>query len=346
MFSSSKILRFVLLSFFLLQVEVALGAKVEVKGRQLLLDGAAFEMKAVCYNPVAKGKKHPEGLLFNNPSPENLEALDEDFRLMKEAGINTIRTYEAITDQKVLSLLEKHELYMIVPVFNYFDASLRRVVEIVEKLKDNPRVIIWEIGNEWNYNAFYSNPRLSDKTSHQLIRAAAGLIKTFDKSRPVSTVYGEMPSAALVQDLSEVDIWAINVYSGITFGNRFETWKKLSAKPMYLGEFGADAFNASIKAPDEKAQAKATAALLKELSNNASARDPSKVAIGGALYEWNDEWWKDESGKLDEQDNGGIAPGGGPYPDATFNEEWWGIVTMDRSTRPAYDEIKAHWRND
>lgn len=110
---------------------------------------------------------------------------------------------------------------------------------------------------------------------------------------------------------------------------------------MYLAEYGADAINRTV--PDEASQANGVLALTREIEENLAARSAGKVSIGGAVFEWNDEWWKDGKGASDQHDIGGIAPGFGPYPDMVFNEEWWGIVTIDRKTRPVYEALKNIW---
>ena len=105
---------------------------------------------------------------------------------------------------------------------------------------------------------------------------------------------------------------------------------------MFLAEFGADAYNATRGAYDPASQAEATEALIRELFAQASDTVADGVAVGGTIFEWADEWWKDADGSPTAHDVGGVAPGGGPHPDQTFNEEWWGIVDIDRTPRPAY----------
>ena len=77
-------------------------------------------------------------------------------------------------------------------------------------------------------------------------------------------------------------------------------------------------------------QAHATTALAAEIAARPDA------CVGGIIFELADEWWKDQAGAPDVHDVGGIAPGSGPPPDDVFNEEWWGLVDVNRTPRLAY----------
>ena len=57
------------------------------------------------------------------------------------------------------------------------------------------------------------------------------------------------------------------------------------------------------------------------------------------LFQFTDGWWK--AGNPDQHDKGGWAPnsGGVPY-DGAPNEEWWGIVDIERNKKLTYDVVK------
>lgn len=66
----------------------------------------------------------------------------------------------------------------------------------------------------------------------------------------------------------QADAWGLNVYRGATFGDVFTRWSGLSSLPMFIGEYGADAYNANIGAPDLDAQSFATVTLTQEILDN------------------------------------------------------------------------------
>ena len=63
------------------------------------------------------------------------------------------------------------------------------------------------------------------------------------------------------------------------------------------------------------------------------------ICSGVTLFSFTDGWWK--AGDLNTQGPGGWAPNssGVPY-DGTPNEEYWGIVEIDRNKKEAYSIVK------
>ncbi len=296
-----------------------------------MVDGQPFYMKGVCWNPVGPGGSHPENLDFSG-------YVQQDAALMEQAGINVIRTYEAITDTAVLDVLYSHGIRVINTVYVWGgDEPSATVAAKVNAVKDHPAILMWSLGNEWNYNGLYVG--LSFDESMARINEAAAIVRANDPSRPITTVYGHIPSKETIDAMPEIDIWGLNMYSGLSFGNVFTQWPSLTGKPMFMAEYGADAWNANTGSEDTAAQAEATRVLTQILIANSSASDPDSVCTGGTIFEWADEWWK--AGDPAVQDTGGIAPGGGPHPDLTFNEEYWGIVDAYRNPRPAYYELQT-----
>lgn len=296
------------------------------EGRALLSDSGPVFLKGVNWNPVPPGGVQADGGV-------NFRGYAEvDSELMAAAGINAVRTYEPITDREVLDVFHRKGIHVLNTVYMEGDVSADSVVPLVESLKDHPAILMWVIGNEWNFNTLYSDMTPEDASNR--VQEVARLVKKVDPLHLVATVYGMVPGSEEIDAQVDIDVWGINVYSGLTFGPLFADWEARSTKPMFLAEFGADAFNALTGGEDEEDQAKATRALFSEMLDNSV--QSGGTCLGGFIFELADEWWKDEKGSPSTHDSGGIAPGGGPFPDNTFNEEFWGIVQIDGTPRLAY----------
>jgi hypothetical protein len=135
----------------------------------------------------------------------------------------------------------------------------------------------------------------------------------------------------------------MNVYRWDDPTSIFEQWRATSDKPMYLSEAGADSYM-TIAArgyeagSNEKAQANATSKILDAVF---SSQD---ICAGVALFAFVDELWK--AGNNDSLDPGGWAPNssGVPY-DGTPNEEYWGIVDIDRNKKLAFNVVKEKYKS-
>jgi exo-beta-1,3-glucanase (GH17 family) len=299
--------------------------------RQLMIDGQPYYIKGVCYHPVPKGSDQ-----------RSFDRLSEDLVLMQEAGINTIRVYMPILEREVLDEIAAAGIKVIINIgYNQngnYDILSGTYTDYIESYKDHPAILMWELGNEFNFHPGWFGGDIQNW--YDALNDAAIKTKAIDSSRPVATAHGELPDAQAIESCPDIDVWGMNVYRWDNPEDIFTQWAEVSTKPMYLSEAGSDSYMAKPAfgyeaGSNEKAQADAMRAILDDIY-----RFP-EICSGVAIFAFVDEWWKDEEGSDDTQDVGGKPPPAGfPY-DAVANEEYWGILNLDRSPKEAYSVVKT-----
>ena len=202
-------------------------------------------------------------------------------------------------------------------------------------------ILFWELGNEYNYHPEWFEGNIENW--YLALNNAAIQIHKSDLNHPVATAHGELPDSLSLAMCTDIDIWGMNVYRWDRPGSVFKEWSEISSKPMYLSEAGADSYM-TISAMDyqqgenQRAQADAITNILDDVLMN------SDICSGVAVFAFNDEWWK--AGNNDQQDIGGWAPKstGVPY-DGAPNEEYWGIVDIERNKKKAFEVVKTKYNS-
>jgi exo-beta-1,3-glucanase (GH17 family) len=329
-----QIILILVISLLFISVNSLKADVVTITGRQIFVNKSLYTIKGICYHPVPKGSS---SVSFDN--------LKEDLKLMKKAGINTIRVYSPITEKAVFDQIHKAGLKVIIG-FGYnqdgkFDILSGTFADYVKTWKDHPAILFWELGNEYNYHPEWFGGQI--ETWYQALNEAAEKIHQIDPSHPVATAHGELPKPEVLSLCPNVDIWGMNVYRWDNPDELFSQWSAISSKPMYLSEAGADSYmtatmNGYEQGENEKAQADATGNILDDIFR---FRD---ICSGVALFAFTDEWWK--AGKNETQEPGGWAPnsGGVPY-DGAANEEYWGILKLDRTKKMAFSVVKEKFHS-
>ncbi|HEY8401689.1 MAG TPA: Ig-like domain-containing protein [Cytophagaceae bacterium] len=294
-------------------------AQVTVNGRNILVDGELYQIKGICYSPVAIG-------VTWTPDYSNV---DQDITLMQAACINTIRTYSPINDKSVLDKFAAAGIKVIIG-FTLEQTQNGTYTSYINTYKDHPAILMWVHGNEFNYHPDWFNNNLSNWYS--LLNTAAGNTTALDSNHPVATVHGELPGIDAINACPNVQVWGMNIYRSDNLGTLFTDWAARSDKPMFLGETGGDSY------PDPNAPALAIPKLWNSVNNNATKYNG--VCSGVCFFEWSDEWWK--AGNPNTQDTGGFTNGGVPY-DGFANEEYWGIVDIYRNPKPGYNALKTSY---
>ena len=264
---------------------------------------------------------------------------------MNEAGINTIRVYAPIDDIKVLDEIAQARIKVVIG-FGYNQGGKNDIesgsfTNYVNKYKNHNAILMWEFGNEYNYHPEWFNGDI--KNWYKAMNDAAALAHKNDPNHPTTTAHGDLPNELALSMSPNIDVWGMNVYRSVRPETIFKEWKAVSSKPMYLSETGADSYMQIAKdgyeqGENQKAQADATDIILKAIFNG------KDVCSGVTLFSFTDGWWK--AGNNDVQDSGGTAPNSTGVPfDGSPNEEYWGIVDIDRNKKEVFKVLKDTYLN-
>ena len=304
--------------------------QVWTKNSQLMKGDDSFFIQAVCYHPVPVGQEK-----------RSFETLTQDLAIMREMGVNALRVYEPIASQEVLDEISEAGLSVIIG-FGYdqggiYDLKSGTYLDYVQAFKSHPAILLWELGNEYNYHPEWFDGSLD--VWYETLREASAAIQAEDPNHPVSTAHGEVPDEALLASLPDVDVWGLNVYRWDVSYTAALDFARVSGKAMYFSELGSDSFMKTA-APgydageNQRAQADATHTLLAPIFSD------SVPSVGVAVFSFTDGWWK--AGAPDRQDVGGWAPAstGVPY-DGAPNEEYWGLVDIHREPKEAFAVVQS-----
>lgn len=298
-----------------------------------------------------------------------------DFRLLKEMGVNTIRLYHHpfSSNKELLRKMYKDYgirvimgdytgKYTLVSGASWFEGTdyenpehRKRMFEEIKKMvmefKDEPYILMWLLGNENNYG-IASNADKKPAAFYQFTDEVAQWIKSVDANHPVAVSNGDSLFLDIfAHNAPHVDIFASNVYRGdYGFGSFWEQVADATnhEKPAFIAEFGCPAYASHLTLEEgEQAQEDYHRGNWLDIEANEAGHIGAGNALGGVVFEWLDEWWKNYEPFLHDRKSDAI----GPFPGGYYFEEWFGIVGQGngkhspfmRQLRKTYFAYKEMW---
>ena len=318
---------------------------------KLVVNGEDFMIKGMNWDYFPRGTNYSFSI-WNQSDDFIKSALDAEMGLLKNMGVNTIRTYTGIQPRWVQYIYENYGIHTIlnhsfgrygltldgtwVAVTDYSNPAVKEllmseITALAEEFKNTPGLLMILLGNENNYGLFWAGAETEDfpdeedqrravgenrgRPMYKLMNEAAIAIKEIDGSRPVAICNGDLLFLDIIaEECQDVDIYGTNMYRGISFGDTFERVKNEYGKPVLFTEFGSDAFNALSNKEDQQAQATIMVGQWKEIYANAAGLGKTGNSIGGCTFQFSDGWWKfGQTDNLDIHDNNASWSNGG-YP--------------------------------
>ncbi len=309
----------------------------------------------------------------NNQQDED-EPVVGDFRLLKELGANVIRVYHQPfePDKELLrAMYEETGIMVVMGDFlgkyalgsgaSWYEGTdyenpehrknmLDSVKKIVMEYKDEPYILMWLLGNENNYGVA-CNADTKPEAYYAFVDEVAAWIKSVDPDHPVAMCNGDVLYLDIFAKFCpNVDAFAANAYRGdYGFGAFWEQVSDATGKPGFITEYGCPAYAGHLSREDaEEAQADYHLGNWMDIEKNAAGtKEGAGNAIGGIVFEWMDEWWKNYEPAYHDK----TAGAQGPFPDGYMYEEWFGLIGQGngkhspflRQLRESYFLYKELW---
>ncbi|WP_420573714.1 glycoside hydrolase family 2 TIM barrel-domain containing protein [Kordia sp.] len=317
------------------------------QGMKLVVNGKDFMINGMNWDYVPIGSTITDPGIWNRSDDVIMSALDAEMSLLKNMGVNAIRTYN-LKPKWITYIYENYGIYTMLnitfgaygltingawtPQTDYADPATREVLmnearEMAETYKNTPGLLLYMIGNENNYHLSWTGAETEaipiEGIDSNKIKAARALYKAFndatlevkkiDTSHPVAICNGDLLYIDLVkEECKDIDIYGTNMYRGISFGDAFQRIKDELNMPVLFAEFGADAFNARDNQEDQYSQAYYMTGNWKEIYANAAGLGKANNSLGGFTFQFSDGWWKYlQTKNLDVHDNNASWPNGG-----------------------------------
>jgi O-antigen biosynthesis protein len=283
--------------------------RIEVRGKFLWTGTTKFFVRGVSYGPF-----RPDAM--GSPFP-SAEQINQDLALMRQAGINTIRTYN-VPPQRLLDLALQWNIRVLVGIpweqhICFLDdrQTARRIRAAVSRAvrfcNGHPSILAYFIGNE------IPSPIVRWHGPKKVSQFLGELYDTAKAIDPLTlATYANYPPTEYLQ-ANFTDFYAFNVYlhAEPAYRRYVARLHNLAGdKPLVLSEFGMDAIRSG-----EDYQADTLAWQVRSAFELGAA--------GTVVFTWTDDWFT----------------GGYQITDWAF-----GLVRADRTPRKAYMAVQGSYQ--
>lgn len=344
------------------------GMKLQVNGESFMVNGMNWD-----YFPIGTNYNYN---LWKKSDAFIKQALDDEMSLLQQMGVNAIRVYTGIPAKWITYIYENYGIYtMLNHSFGrygvevegnwmanteYADARVQKILldEVTQMVKDyhnTPGLLLYLLGNENNYGLFWGGAETEDipvqdkastkraRAMYQLFNEATLAMKKVSSNHPIAICNGDLLFLEIIaEECKDIDIFGINIYRGISFGDTYDRVLKDLNKPVLLTELGADAYHSIKEEEDQESQAMFLVGNWKEMYENAAGLGKAGNSLGGFTFQFSDGWWKvGQTKDLHKHNTESTWSNGGYFHDYkqgqnNMNEEWFGICAKGPTTNEGH----------